>query len=54
MYLGRNNPVHQQHRLGADLLESISAENDLEVLVNDKLSWSQQCPCAKKANGVLG
>ena len=53
LHLGRNSPIHQ-YRLGADLLQSSSAEKDLDILV-DKLTMSQQCTLvAKMANGILG
>ena len=44
-----------QYRFGADLLESSSVERDLGVLVDDRLTMSQQCLLfAKKADGILG
>jgi len=54
LHLGRNNPMHQ-YRLGADLLQSSSVERDLDVLVDDRLTMSQQCALvSEKANGILG
>jgi len=54
LHLQRNNSIHQ-YRLGADLLVSSSVERDLGVLVDDKLTMSQQCALVtKKANGILG
>jgi len=48
----RNNPMHQ-YVLRAKHLESSMAENDLQPLVDTKLS--QHCaPVAKAANGILG
>ncbi|GAB0203552.1 hypothetical protein GRJ2_002820800 [Grus japonensis] len=54
LHLGKNNPKYQ-YRLEVDLLGSSSAGKDLGVLVDKKLSMSQQCAAvAKAANGILG
>ncbi|PKU49353.1 hypothetical protein llap_396 [Limosa lapponica baueri] len=44
-----------QYRLWADLLESSSVEKDLGVLVDNRMTMSQQYVlAAKKGNGILG
>ncbi|PKU43424.1 hypothetical protein llap_6282 [Limosa lapponica baueri] len=54
LHLGRNNSI-RWCRLRADLLESSSADRDLGVLVDNKLTVRQQCALvAKKASGLLG
>ncbi|PKU34743.1 hypothetical protein llap_14953 [Limosa lapponica baueri] len=54
LHLGINNPMHQ-YRLGAHFLESTSEEKDLGVLVDNRMTMSQQYALmAKKANGLLG
>ncbi|RMB98723.1 hypothetical protein DUI87_24942 [Hirundo rustica rustica] len=54
LLLEGNNLLYQ-HRLGTDLLGSSSEEKDLRVLVDNKLSVSQQCALGtKKDNGILG
>ena len=54
LHLGRNSLIHQ-YRLGADLLESSSAENDLRVLMESGVTMSQQCALvAKNINDILG
>ncbi|KAJ7419053.1 hypothetical protein BTVI_26876 [Pitangus sulphuratus] len=46
-HLGHNNPKPQD-RPGAHLLENSSVEKDLGVLVDHKLSMTQQCPCCQE------
>ncbi|KAJ7411143.1 hypothetical protein BTVI_50955 [Pitangus sulphuratus] len=54
LHLGRNNPKYH-HGLRSDLLESNSAEKDLGILVDDKLTVSWQCAlAARRPSGILG
>lgn len=53
LHMGRSNCTHQ-HRLGADLLERNSVGKDQGVLVDNRLTTSQQCALeAKKASDIL-
>ncbi|RMC14107.1 hypothetical protein DUI87_09196 [Hirundo rustica rustica] len=54
LHLGRSNHM-DRHRLGIGLLESSCTGEDFGLLVDNKLSMSQQCaPVDEKADGVLG
>ena len=52
-HLVRNNCTHQ-YRLGADLLERRNAEKDLGILVHNRLTVNQVCPCGQEGQWYLG
>ncbi|GAB0176301.1 mitochondrial enolase superfamily member 1 [Grus japonensis] len=53
LHMGRSIPTYQ-YMLGADQLESGLAAKDMVVLVNTKLTVSQQCALVAKAANSLG
>ncbi|KAJ7401862.1 hypothetical protein BTVI_91914 [Pitangus sulphuratus] len=54
LHLAQSNPKHK-YRLGRGWIENSSEEKNLGVLVDEKISVTQQCAlAAQKANHILG
>ena len=54
MHLGYNNPK-ADYVMDGSVLQSVSEEKDLRVIVSDDFKWKKQCcEAVKNANRILG
>ena len=54
LHVGRTN-ARYQYSMGGTVLESVSQEKDVGIIISENLKPSLQCAkAAQKANGVLG